>query len=60
MELPFVEWRTIVGEIVLGQHRELSSRHIKFEVPRQYLSGKGQEGRVEFSERDVQVERQNH
>lgn len=44
MELPFVEWRTIVGGIVLGQHRELSSRHIKFEVPLQYLSGKVKKG----------------
>lgn len=33
-----------MGGIVLGQHRELSFRHIKFEVPLQYLSGKVKKG----------------
>lgn len=33
-----------MGGIVLGQHRELSSRHIKFEVPLQCLGGKVKKG----------------
>lgn len=33
-----------MGGIVLGQHQELSSRHVKFEVPLQYLSRKVKKG----------------